>query len=268
MDNVFFWLSKLAWLLITPGSWIVLAVLAVWLSAKLGWSRLSNRLLGLTLTFVLLFAFLPVGDWLILPLESRFTTNPVLPTQVDGIILLGGAVDPSLSAAWEQTEVGAAAERLLALLTLARQYREAKLVFTGGSGTMLQQQHKGADWVEALFIEMSDISPRVQFERESRNTHENAVFSKALVKPQPGETWILITSAFHMPRSVGIFCRHDWSVIPYPVDHYARKDKLLRLDFDLNGHLHVLGIAVREWLGLAAYRITNKTFTLLPDSAC
>jgi uncharacterized SAM-binding protein YcdF (DUF218 family) len=187
---------------------------------------------------------------------------------VDGIILLGGAVDPSLSAAWEQTEVGAAAERLLALLTLARQYREAKLVFTGGSGTMLQQQHKGADWVEALFIEMSDISPRVQFERESRNTHENAVFSKALVKPQPGETWILITSAFHMPRSVGIFCRHDWSVIPYPVDHYARKDKLLRLDFDLNGHLHVLGIAVREWLGLAAYRITNKTFTLLPDSAC
>jgi uncharacterized SAM-binding protein YcdF (DUF218 family) len=268
MDNVFFWLSKLAWLLLTPGTWIVLAVLAVWLSAKLGWSRLSNRLLGLTLAFVLTLAFLPVGDWLILPLESRFTTNPALPAQVDGIILLGGAVDPSLSAAWDQTEVGAAAERLLALLTLARQYPEAKLVFTGGSGSMLQQQHKGADWVEALFIEMSDISPRVQFERESRNTYENAVFSQALVKPQPGETWILITSAFHIPRSVGIFCRQDWSVIPYPVDHYARKDKLLRLDFDLSGHLHVLGIAVREWLGLAAYRITDKTVTLLPDTAC
>jgi len=268
MDDMFFWFSKLAWLLITPGTWIVLAVLAVWLSAKLGWSRLSNRLLGLTLTFVLLLAFLPVGDWLILPLESRFTTNPVLPAQVDGIILLGGAVDPNLSAAWEQTEIGAAAERLFALLTLARQYPEAKLVFTGGSGAMLQQQHKGADWVEALFIETSDISPRVEFERESRNTYENAVFSKALVKPQPGETWILITSAFHMPRSVGIFCRQDWSVIPFPVDHYARKDKLLRLDLDLNGHLHVLGMAVREWLGLLAYRITDKTVTLLPETVC
>jgi uncharacterized SAM-binding protein YcdF (DUF218 family) len=268
IDNVFFWLSKLVWLVLTPGSWIVMAVAGIWLTSKIGWSRLSSRLLGFTLAFVLILAFLPVGEWLILPLESRFAANPELPTQVDGIILLGGAVNPGLSAAWGQPEIGAASERLFALLALARQYPQARLVFSGGAGALLEQQHKGADWVEVLFTNVSDISGRIDFERESRNTFENAVFSKALVEPRQGESWILITSAFHMPRSVGIFCRQGWSVLPYPVDHYGRRDNPLRLDLDLNDHLYVLGIALREWIGLLAYRVTGKTHSWLPDAAC
>jgi uncharacterized SAM-binding protein YcdF (DUF218 family) len=268
VDSVFFWLSKLAWLFLKPGSWIVLAILVVWLTLKLGWQRLSNRLLGLALTFVLLLTLLPVGDWLILPLESRFRTNPELPALVDGIILLGGAVNPGLSAVWQQTQIGPAAERLFALQVLARRYPQAKLVFTGGSGALLGQHHKGADWVEALFHKTSDINNRIQFERESRNTYENAVFSKALVKPEAGETWILITSAFHIPRSVGIFCGQGWPVLPYPVDHYGDKDRPLRIEFDLYNHLGVLETAVREWLGLLVYRLTGKTANLLPDTAC
>jgi uncharacterized SAM-binding protein YcdF (DUF218 family) len=268
MDNVFFGLSKLTWLFLQPDSWIVLAILMIWLTLKLGWQRLSNQLLSLTLVFLLLLALLPVGDWLILPLESHFTVNPVLPAEVDGIILLGGAVNPSLSAVWEQAEIGSAAERLFAMQTLARRYPQAKLVFTGGSGELLQQQHKGADWVKVLFNETSDISSRIQFERESRNTYENAVLSKALVQPRPSETWVLITSAFHMPRSVGVFCRQGWSVLPYPVDHYGHKDRLLRVEFDLANHLHVLRVAVREWIGLLAYRLTGKTSNFLSDTGC
>ena len=268
MDNVFFWLSKLGWLFLMPGNWIVLAILMIWLTLKLGWQRLSNRLLGFTLAFVLLLALMPVGDWLILPLESRFIANPVLPADVDGIILLGGAINPELSAVWEQPEIGTASERLFALQALARRYPQAKLVFTGGSGQLLQQQHKGADWVEALFAETSDDSSRIQFERESRNTYENVVLSKALVQPRPGEIWILITSAFHMPRSVGIFCRHSWPVLPYPVDHYGNKNRLSRIELNLYEHLGVLRIAVREWIGLLAYRLTGKTDNLLPAAPC
>ncbi len=86
-DYAFFWLSKVAWLFLMPGSWIVMAILMVWLTLKLGWQQLSNRLLGFTVAFVLLLALLPIGDWLILPLESRFAANPTLPVKVDGIIV-------------------------------------------------------------------------------------------------------------------------------------------------------------------------------------
>ncbi|MFT4821716.1 MAG: uncharacterized SAM-binding protein YcdF (DUF218 family) [Candidatus Pseudothioglobus sp.] len=267
-DYAFFWLSKVAWLFLMPGSWIVLAMLMVWLTLKLGRQQLSNRLLGFTVAFVLLLALLPIGDWLILPLESRFAANPTLPVKVDGIIVLGGAADPSLSAAWKQTEIGTAGDRLFALQSLARRYPQAKLVYTGGSGALLQQAHKGADWVEVLFTETTDISSRIQYERESRNTYENAVFSKALVKPLPGEIWVLITSAFHMPRSVGIFCQQSWPVLPYPVDHYGNKDRLLRIELDLYEHLGVMRIAVREWIGLLAYRLTGKTSDLLAGKSC
>lgn len=199
------------------------------------------------------------------PLESRFQTNPQLPVQVDGIIVLSGAEATELSHLWEQVELGAAAERGLTFLTLAKQYPNAKLVFTGGTGSLLNQEHKAADVAEKLFINLSFDTKRIIFERESRNTYENVLYSKNILKPKKNKNWILITTSWHMPRSVGIFCKNNWPVIPYPVDHQTQKGNLFRIDFDLAKNLKTLKTAIKEWIGLFAYYLSGKTTSFLPE---
>ena len=264
MDTLFFWVSKLVWLLISPDSLLLLLVVGGWLCLAFKWQKLGRRLVSLAALVLLLIGFLPLGEWLVSPLENRFPTNPALPDRVDGIIVLGGTTDPLLSSLWEQPELGDAAERLTGFLDLANRFPTARLLYTGGSGSLLNQEYKEADTVDQLLYQLGYVNHRVEFERESRNTFENAVNSKALVNPQPGENWILITSAFHMPRSVGIFCAQDWPVIPYPVDHISRRGQRWRVELDVLEHLSSLNTALHEWIGLLAYRATGKTRHFLP----
>ena len=266
MDSIFFWLSKLAWLIIAPDSLLLILVLMAWALLWRGKNRLAKQVLGFAAVILLTVALFPVGEWLLYPLEIRFPVNPALPQKVDGIIVLGGAENAHLSAKWNQVELGDGAERLLAFQALARQYPEAKLAFTGGNSSMVYLEHRGTDVAKMQFEQQGMNVSRIIFESKARNTYENAVFSKALVKPALGENWILVTSAFHMPRSVGIFCRAGWLAIPYPVDHRTWPGNLFRVDLELAGHLDNLVIGVREWVGLVAYYATGKTTALLPLS--
>ena len=266
MDSVFFWLSKLLRLVMAPDSLLLLLMLFSWWMLWRGKVRMATRIVGVVTMVVLLLALFPVGEWLLYPLEKRFPANPVLPAKIDGIIVLGGAEDAVLSSAWKQAEVNEHAERFLAAMALARQYPAARLVFTGGSGSMRYPDKKGADVALALFKEQGLDASRILFEKNSRNTFENAMLSKALVKPHAGENWLLITSAFHMPRSTGIFCKAKWAVIPYPVDHYTQPDHLLRIDINLAGNMQILNAGIKEWVGLAAYYATGKTTALLPPA--
>ena len=264
MDTLFFIASKLIWAVISPDSLIVLLGVLAWLALAFGWQKLSRHLLALCALLLILIGFLPVGEWLIAPLENRFVTNAALPQRVDGIIVLGGALSPVQSNAWGQAELGGAAERLTSFLYLASLYPEAQLVFTGGSGSVSAQQFKEADSVRILFEQLGLRERAIFYESESRNTSENAQYSKQLVSPAPDSTWLLITSAFHMPRSIGVFCQQEWVVQPYPVDHYSRKGDLMRVEFSFAGNLGLLGTAINEWVGLIAYRVSGRTSQLLP----
>lgn len=264
MDTFFFLVSKIGWAIISPDSLIVLLGVAAWLSLVLGWQKLSRRLLAYCAFLLLFVGFFPVGEWLISPLENRFVANAALPAQVDGIIVLGGAISPRLSNVWQQAELNGSADRLSNFLYLANLYPSAQLVFTGGNGSITDQEFKAADMARILFDQLGLAERAIIYEGESRNTYENAVNSKALISPGPEENWLLVTSAFHMPRSVGVFCAQQWPVQPYPVDHYSMKDDLLRLNFNFTNNLTILGIAIREWVGLVAYRITSKSKQLFP----
>jgi uncharacterized SAM-binding protein YcdF (DUF218 family) len=106
---------------------------------------------------------------------------------------------------------------------------------------------------------------RLIMERRSRNTEENAEFSKALVSPKSGERWLLVTSAHHMARSVGIFRKVGFAVEPYPVDwRMGGRDDLLRFSVHFIEGLSRLDTASREWMGLIAYWITGKTSEFFP----
>lgn len=265
MDTFFFWLSKLIWMIISPDSLLLILILLSFGLLLMGKERIGTKLLGFVCAVLLIIALLPLHNLLLYPLETRFATNPQLPETIGGIIVLGGAEDPYLSSLWNQVELGPAAERNLAFIALARQYPEAKLVFTGGSGTLTKQSYKDADVAERLFRELGLDVTRVTFERNSRNTHENAEFTKRLIQPESGESWILITTAWHMPRSVGAFCKQQWPVIPYPVDHVTAPGNLISMNLALAEHLKRLKIGVKEWVGLFVYSLTGKTTAVLPS---
>ncbi|WP_027858893.1 YdcF family protein [Marinobacterium jannaschii] len=255
MADLFFIASKLFWALIAPEHFLILLLLIglLWRGSVIG-----RWLLGFSLCCQLLIAALPVGNYLLRPLEQRFP-QPELPTEIGGIIVLGGGENPELSQNWGQPQFNAAAERVMVLPQLMQKYPQAQVIFSGGSGRVLRQDVKGADGV-GQWLRGLQLGERLTLERQSRNTHENAVLSKPLAEDLD-KPWLLITSAFHMPRSVGIFRQQAWPVIPYPVDYYSTEGGYRPIYWR---NARDLNIAVREWIGLTVYYFTGKTNQLLP----
>lgn len=262
MDSVFFWVSKFTWFLIAPAN---LLVLLLFIGSILLWKQriqIAKRFFTFLCLLVLVIGLFPVGEWLLYPLESKYKANPEL-EQVDGVIVLGGALDATLSAIWQQTVVNGNAERVLASLVLMKKFPNAKLVYIGGSGSLTNQQFKEADAALQFYKEHGLNTAKIIFERESRNTSENAIFTKKLINPAKDEKWLLITSARHMPRSVAIFCKSEWSVIPYPVDFRTKPKKLFRIAWSFGGHLMNLSIGIKEWLGRVAYSFMGEILLAL-----
>jgi uncharacterized SAM-binding protein YcdF (DUF218 family) len=153
--------------------------------------------------------------------------------------------------------------RMIAAAALARRYPNARIVFTGGSADLLSSDAREADYAIEVFEGLGIPRERLTIERRSRNTAENAEFSRIVAAPKSGERWLLVTSAFHMPRSVGLFRKAGFAVEPYPVDWRAGVDLWAWRPLSLEG-LGVVDASVREWMGLLAYRISGKTSELFP----
>jgi len=260
---MYFFLSKWLGNLTNPATLLAIFVLASGLAALLRRTRLLALLLALSVALVVSFGILPVSEWLAVPLETRFAPDPALPDHVEGIIALGGTERVDRSAAWRQPEFSDPAP-IAALVALARRYPDAKLVFSGG-----QHAHDDDRVSEATvvrdFINQFGIDGRaIIYEDRSRNTLENATLTYNLVRPKPGEHWILITDAISMPRAVGVFRKAGWSVVPFPAGHLTDGKIGNFLSFDLLGGLGLAAVALHEWVGLIVYRFLGYTDELLP----
>ncbi|MBV9653636.1 MAG: YdcF family protein, partial [Acetobacteraceae bacterium] len=243
-----FILSKLLWLLLSPGVFLLLVALAGLLLLFRAPDRAGRVLLVAGLGTLALVALLPAGNFASLPLEDRFPPPSPMPSHVDGIIVLGGAVETALTESRGLPALNGAAERMTALVELARRYPDARLAFTGGSGSLASGEVSEADVARALWSAMGVPSSRIVFEGLSRNTWENALFLKDLVRPQAGEVWLLVTSALHMPRAVGIFRRAGWPVVPYPVGYKTARDWRVWSHAGFGEHLDLLDGAAHEYL--------------------
>lgn len=261
---MFFTLSKVLWFLVSPDFLLLAAILAGTVLLWSPWPRAGRVVVSIAAMAALVVATLPLGQTLIRTLEDRFPVVRVLPAHVDGIVALGGVVDQFVTAARGQVALTGAAERLTELAALARRYPDAKLVFTGGSGDLFRQDVKEADVIEPLLSALGLDPTRVIVESQSRNTHENAVLTHALAAPKEGETWLLVTSAFHMPRAIGCFRRAGWRVVAYPVDFNTAGNEPFRLSFNLSGGIAALGGGIHEWLGLMFYWLSGRTDALFP----
>lgn len=260
MDTAFFIVAKVAGALLKVETWLLVLALIAFLAARRKNLRLAQRASGLLVTILLIIGFLPLGDVLFWSLEARVPVSREL-ASVDGVVVLGGGEDVQASLASGQPQLGEGGDRYVAALTLARRHPEAKLVFAGGSGRL--RDVTGAEVSEASIAERifqaQGIAPdRLSLEGRSRNTAENAKFAFEQVQPQAEETWVLVTSAFHMPRAMKSFLAAGWQgIIAHPVD-YRTRSFVAGLGWNFDRNLEMLNTGIREWVGRAAYALSGR----------
>jgi uncharacterized SAM-binding protein YcdF (DUF218 family) len=262
---LFYHVSKIGWFLVEPSNLFLVMALA---GISLCWTRFARvgrRMALLCIALLLILGLTPVANWLILPLEMRFPVPDLRARKVDGVIVLGGVVQERQTLAHGPIALNDAGERVVAMADLARRFPDARVIFTGGAGIYSNAPKPESEVLREQLGALGLTSDRVIIESRSVNTWENAVLSKPLVQPRPGETWLLVTSAWHMPRSVGIFRKAGWDVTAYPVDfRTAGWQDQTRGFSSVSDGLRRTEVALREWLGLVIYRLTGKSDALFP----
>ncbi len=112
---------------------------------------------------------------------------------------------------------------------------------------------------------------RIVLEKASRNTYEHTKKLAAMISREG--VWILVTSAYHMPRALGCFRKAGFNVLPYPVDyqnkldqHYSYTWPCLDAFSPSPDNVQKITLALHEWTGLVAYRLLGYTGSLFPKS--
>lgn len=266
---MFYTLSKVLTFLLQPSSALWLAIAAGFFLREWRprWHRTGLVVSVISLVALFIAGLSPVSNALLLPLEDRFPAGQVnsVKKPVTGIIVLGGAEDGWISSGRGGLAVNEAAERITETLRLALAYPQAKVAITGGVARLLHEDKEGSSAVAAFFQDVGVSKDRLIVETQSRNTYENATRMLPLIDDKPGETWLIVTSAFHMPRSVGVFRKAGLDVVAYPVDFRVRgSEDLTRWFPSLPAGLKRFDMVLKEWAGLIAYRLTGRTNTLFP----
>lgn len=260
MDTAFFMVSKLIGALLRPDTWIIISLAVMVFALMKNRRRLALMTVSITLTLLVALSVLPLGDLLLQPIERTYVAQPPL-DRVDGIVVLGGGEDARASAYWDQMQLNEGGERYTAVLALARRFPQARVLFTGGSGALSDLGGivtSEADMAERFFLDQGIAPGRLLLEDQSRNTAENARLSLALAAPGPGETWVLLTSAFHLPRAMRSFNAAGWTgLVPWPVD-YRTSSFTDRIGWNLTRNLQVLTTAIREQVGQIAYLLSGR----------
>ena len=264
MGTAFFFISKFGWFLVKPLNSLVFCLLA-WLGCRrLGWRLLSHIFLAVLLLYGGAILLTPLPELAVRSLENRFPPPGVAAEAVAGIIVLGGATaDGAVAAARGQPVLNGSAERLTAAMALHRQMPDKPFVVSGFSGRLNPRGWNEAEITARLFQQQGVDPARVRFEAQSRNTAENARLTATLVGRDAAQPWLLVTSAWHMPRAVASFRAEGLEVLPYPVD-FRTEPARLTWPRDLGDSLGLATLALHEWLGLLIYYLAGNGAALFP----
>jgi uncharacterized SAM-binding protein YcdF (DUF218 family) len=262
---VFFLLSKIAGFFALPSNLILAIGL---LGIVLLPTRRARAGRALTVIAILMFGVLglsPAGNMLIEPLEDRFPRWDAARGAPDGIVVLGGAVDPDFVPARGRPDFNEAAERVVVMAELARTFPRARIVYSGGNGRLIGGGSSEAEAVAPVLASFGIAAHRITLETRSRTTAENATYARDVAMPRAGERWLLVTSGYHMPRAIGAFRKAGFAVEAYPVDYrtHGAGDLLTPFDEVASG-LRRTDAAAREWIGLLAYWLAGRSAELFP----
>lgn len=266
---MFFSVAKIFWVFAKP---LNLTLILLSLAALLLWSRwrhLGIWLTSLLAASLLAVAILPIGEWLLAPLQRQFAPIDMTDGQVTGIILLSGSVvDLHISRKVGHAVPGTAVDRLVEFIRLAQAYPRALLLICGGSGNAdgVQDERwdREAPLIAEYLVRRGIARERLLVEAKSRDTFENAVFGQALARPKAADRWLLVTSAWHMPRAMAVFRALDWPVVAAPPPRPMDGQNAYQLRFNLGQGLRGVARAVHEYLGLLSYWLNGRIKTPWP----
>ncbi len=261
---MFFTIAKTVGFFLQPSALLALLILGSAIALRVGRVRLGTRLV--TAAAMIVFASLsPLPNILTLPLEQRFPRASLDGPAIYGIIVLGGGEDAYVARARQVHALTDAGERVSEAVALAHRLPNARIVFSGGSADIAGGGPTEASAVVAMWTDMGIARERIVAEDKSRDTFENAAFTRDLLQLEKGQRWLLVTSATHMPRAMGIFRKAGFVVEAWPVDYrtagWADAGRLFYVPAD---GLRRLDLVTREYLGLVAYRLTGRTDDLWP----
>lgn len=260
--EAFFLASKFAWQALAPTNLMaLLACLGIGCHFFSKTQKFTHRALAGALGLFLVSALLPIGDWLLHSLERRF---PALGAcRYDGVILLGGALGPvEVNGAIEE-QLNHAADRVHYAAALARQNPDAPVLISGGLVFPRSNARSEAEATADLLVQLGVPREQLVLETTSRTTIENAI-NLASLDVTRERRWALVTSAFHIPRAIGVFRKAGAEVVAAPTDWRIDEGEHF-LSWSVSSRLTNLDLAVKEYLGLAAYRLTGRTGDLLPS---
>lgn len=264
---MFYYLSKIAWLFLQPLSLTAILIGLGVIALLLTWRRIAATAILLALAVLFLSAWTTLGALLLHPLEDRFARPAEIPADAAGIIVLGGGFEGAVNAARGGYELNSAGDRFVETAVLARRLPDSKVVVTGGSGALLLTGEPDGDIAPRLLEALGVARDRMVLENRSRNTYENARHTRELLQPDSSQSWLLVTSAFHMPRSMALFRKAGFNVIAWPVDYRTAGTEGIGLARDnAIDSLQNTTLAIREWLGLVAYWMTGRIDSPLPSS--
>jgi len=261
---MFFVVSKLFWLVAQPISICALLVLAG--GVLVAWRRVRWGLAlgGLGLSVLVVSGYTTLGALLIGPLENRFERPAQMPVSVSTIIVLGGSTVGRVSGARGVSELNEAGDRLVAAVYLAQTYPAARIVLSGGTGLLTQGVEAEAVTSARLLADLGVPPDRLVLETASRNTIENADLTRVMLGEVNGAI-MLVTSAFHMPRSVALFEKAGLEVIAWPTDYRSTGAEGFGLDLaNPVYNFSNTSVAIREWVGLLVYAATGRIDTVFP----
>ena len=264
---MFFILSKTAAVVLVPSNFLLLLGLIGLLLMLTRFRRAGLRLLVASFVLIVVIGLSPVGRLLIYALEQRFPPWQAAGRMPAGIVVLGGAISPPLSRAYGITQLNGSAERVTAIPLLARTYPTARIVYSGGDASLLASEGREVSVLYPLLESFGIPRDRVVLEDRARNTYENAVFTRQLMQPKPGELWLLVTSAAHMPRAIGCFRRAGFAVEAYPVDWSTAPGTAFWPSPSVFSGMRALDNASHEWTGLLAYWLRGRTSEFFPSPA-
>ncbi|MBD0416323.1 YdcF family protein [Oryzicola mucosus] len=255
---MFFYLSKIFWFFAQPLNFVILLLFIGVVAGLLGRRRVFMSCATVALLILVLGVWTSLGAMLMTPLEDRYQ-RPEPPAAIAGIIVLGGGFEGAINLARGGYELNSGGDRFVETAILARRYPEAKVVVSGGNGSMVLDGEGDADTAPRLLEALGVERGRLVLENRSRNTYENAEFSKQLVAPQPQDTWLLVTSAFHMPRSMALFEKAGFKVTPWPTDYRTSGEEGVGVFADnAIDSIQNVTLGMREWIGLLAYWLSGR----------
>ena len=258
---MFFYLSKIFWVFFSPVN-ILVILLLIGIFFQLINKKIYKRIYQINLILFILIVFLPTGTYLLWKLENTYSKPNIMNNNIDGILILGAGIDEFMTYEHQQVILNDRIERITESAKLIKKFPGAKILFSGGNGTFSKPKIKGSQLAKNFYKQMGVNTDRIIFEDKSRNTYENFLFSKKFIGNTKEEKWLLITSAYHMKRAMGVAGKLNLDFIPYPVDFMLNKSfnwKFWYHKIYFLKNMEDFQLASHEYIGLIAYYFTKKS---------